>query len=213
VAPSEVIVVGVDLSLNASALVAVRGRSADFTAGEDSDVLAVRSMPPQDMRGVERLHAIDEWILRFVDDLLFRGLHPTAFVFEGPGFASKVAHALGQLHGVVKLSLWRRGFLLGDVPPSTLKKFVTGCGNAEKNQVMKHVFKRWGFDSDDDNECDAFACSMAGLCHFGGGGTQAQQKAIAGKVVFYASRVEPARAEDRDAARQVAGRVRRRRVA
>ena len=133
---SAYLVVGVDLSLNASALVAARGDSAYFPQGKGSDLLAVRRMPPQDLRGVERLHAIDEWVLRFVDDLLFRDLHPTAFVFEGPGFASKVAHALGQLHGVVKLSLWRRGFLLGDVPPSTLKKFVTGSGIADKNVVM-----------------------------------------------------------------------------
>lgn len=212
-APSQHVIVGVDLSLAASAMVAVRGQSAEFPSGEGPEVLAVRRMPPQDLRGVERLHAVDEWSLRFVDDLLFRELHPTAFVFEGPGFASKVAHALGQLHGVIKLSLWRRGFLLGDVPPSTLKKFVTGAGNADKNVVMKQVFKRWGFDSDDDNECDAFACAMAGLCHFGGGGNQAQQKAIVGKVVFYARRGELTRAEDRDAARQVAGRTRRRRVA
>lgn len=207
----ELVSVGADLSLNGSALVAVRGSGSDYPTGMGPKLLAVRRME-HDLKGLERLDAIEAWVQRFFDDLEFRDLLPGIVMFEGPGFASQVAHALGNVHGIVKLALWRRGLRLGELPPSTLKKFVTGAGNSEKAVVMKAVFKRWGFDRDDDNECDAFGCAMAGLCHLGGG-TAAQQKVLAGKVVDYADRVGRAPAEDRVEAGQVAGRLRRRRVA
>jgi crossover junction endodeoxyribonuclease RuvC len=211
----SIIVVGADLSLAATALVATRHNviAAGF------EVLASRRMKT-DLRGIERLNEIDLWCQRFLDDLEFRGLHPRLVLFEGPGFGSQVAHALGQLHGVVKVGIWRRrgGFRMGDIPPSTLKKFVTGSGASDKNVVMKGVFKRWGFDSDDDNECDAFAASMAGQCLCGDEeGTKAQRQALTGKVTFYESRGGPLETPSavvgpRDESGSMAGRFRRRRV-
>ena len=49
-----------------------------------------------------------------------------------------------------------------EVPPSTLKKFVTGRGNAAKNEMLLHVYKRWGREYSDDNMADAYALSMLG---------------------------------------------------
>ena len=39
---------------------------------------------------------------------------------------------------------------------SHLKQFVTGMGNSKKELVMKEVYKRWKFDTNDNNEADAF---------------------------------------------------------
>lgn len=39
---------------------------------------------------------------------------------------------------------------------SHLKQFVTGKGNSKKELVMKEVYKKWKFDTDDNNEADAF---------------------------------------------------------
>lgn len=46
--------------------------------------------------------------------------------------------------------------------PQQLKMFATGLGNAKKDMVMKEVFKKWGFEGQDDNEVDAFV--LAQIC-------------------------------------------------
>ncbi|WP_121605327.1 crossover junction endodeoxyribonuclease RuvC [Virgibacillus sp. Bac332] len=50
-----------------------------------------------------------------------------------------------------------------DVAPSALKKFVTGKGNASKDIMMRDVFKKWGFENNSNNICDAYALARYGL--------------------------------------------------
>lgn len=52
-------------------------------------------------------------------------------------------------HGVYPDQLWLCHI-------SHLKMFVTGKGNCKKELVLKEVYKRWRFDTDDNNEADAF---------------------------------------------------------
>jgi crossover junction endodeoxyribonuclease RuvC len=42
------------------------------------------------------------------------------------------------------------------VPPTALKKFITGRGNSKKDIMLKEVFKKFGADYNDDNLCDAY---------------------------------------------------------
>ena len=49
-----------------------------------------------------------------------------------------------------------------EVAPTSLKKFVTGKGNAKKDLMLLSVYKRWGFDTTNDNKADAY-----GLAQFG----------------------------------------------
>ena len=42
------------------------------------------------------------------------------------------------------------------ITPGTLKKFVTGKGTGKKELMLKEVYKKWGEDFDDNNECDAY---------------------------------------------------------
>jgi hypothetical protein len=37
-----------------------------------------------------------------------------------------------------------------------IKMYCSCKGNCQKNVMLKEVFKRWGFDTEDDNEADAF---------------------------------------------------------
>lgn len=39
---------------------------------------------------------------------------------------------------------------------SHLKMFLTGNGMAKKELILKEVYKKWGFDTNDNNEADAF---------------------------------------------------------
>lgn len=187
---TAIVVVGVDLALTVSGLITVAGPGSDYRKGTGPQLLRQVRIVTKDLRGYQRLNVISNAVQENHEWLVSRVLRPTVYVFEGPGFSSKVAHSLGQLHGVVKMDLLRRAdaesFSLLDVPPSTLKKFVTGKGIGEKNVIMKWVCNRWGFDSDFDDECDAYACSICGLCLYGSTSPAAHRKLLENKVVVHA---------------------------
>lgn len=85
-------------------------------------------------------------------------------VMEGYAFdARHQAQNLGELGYCVKRAVKTQ---TGEWPtilaPSALKKFVTGKGVGKKELLLLNVFKRWGFDTDNNNIADAY-----GLAQFG----------------------------------------------
>jgi Holliday junction resolvasome RuvABC endonuclease subunit len=84
---------------------------------------------------------------------------------EGYGFGTDMAHTLGELGGQLKLELYGLGWVIVVVPPSTLKKFTSGSGATKKDGMRMHVLKRWGYESVDDNDSDAFALRAFGEMH------------------------------------------------
>lgn len=77
---------------------------------------------------------------------------------EGYAFGSQMANMLGELGGMVKLTLWERDVYPLIVPPTSLKKYVTGKGNGvSKSQMLLYVYKKWGVDLGDDNAADSYA--------------------------------------------------------
>ena len=82
---------------------------------------------------------------------------------EGLAYMARNTTALVQLAG---LNYMIREFLLKEdipfivVPPSTLKKYVTGKGNCDKSLVLLKVYENFGVSMDNDNTADAY-----GLAH------------------------------------------------
>lgn len=94
-------------------------------------------------------------ILEVVDDRLgLRKLDAVGIEGYAHGRANR-AHQMGELGGLlrVELHLFKLPFIV--VPPSTLKKFATGKGNAGKPEVLIAAVKRLGYEGTDDNEADA----------------------------------------------------------
>lgn len=86
-------------------------------------------------------------------------------VIEGYSFAGKFNNSFQyELGTVFRMALYKRDILFVEVPPSSLKKFITGKGNGRKDLIMLSVYKLWDFDTDNDNEADAY-----GLAQFGRG--------------------------------------------
>lgn len=54
-----------------------------------------------------------------------------------------------------------------EVPPTSLKKFVCGTGNAKKELMIGHVCKRWGHLFETSDEADAFSLAMLGERYVG----------------------------------------------
>ena len=79
-------------------------------------------------------------------------------VIEDYAYAAKGrVFSIGELGGVIKVLLWDYTILVMKVTPSELKKFVTGKGNAKKELMLLNVYKKFGFDTDNNNIADAYA--------------------------------------------------------
>jgi Holliday junction resolvasome RuvABC endonuclease subunit len=142
-------VVGLDLSLTATGIAHADGQLETIGTG---------------LRGMARLAYIVDEVLVAVEEVgTDRGLDTLDLVpvdlvaIEGYAFGrpNQAAH-LGELGGAVRLALWARDIPYVDVPPSNVKKYATGRGNAPKPDIRMEVYKRFGHDIADDNQCDAF---------------------------------------------------------
>ena len=145
-------VLGLDLSLSASGFCVLDSVNAGVV---DSGVIKAK-----DLSGLARLDVIGEAV--FQKAKLYS---PKLIAIEDYAFSAHAAHAheLGELGGVVKLSLHKAGFRLIPVAPTKLKKFVSGKGNIKKNQMLLAVYKKWGIEFTDDNECDAYGLARFAL--------------------------------------------------
>ena len=122
-------------------------------------------------RGAARLDYIDDAITRIVEQEM-----PDLVVIENYAFGkSQGLAALAELGGVVRLSLHRMGYRYIAIAPATLKKFVTGKGQAEKAAMMMHCLNNWKVVIDNNNGADAFGLCQFGRCYLDGTGFKAFQ--------------------------------------
>lgn len=118
-------------------------------------------------RGHERL----EWILDCVGLALTKQKDkPTVFV-EGFAFGCKRSSSADEIYALgwmVRHKLWLAGVAYCNVPPSTLKKYATGKGTADKATMMDAAIRRFGYEGPpDDNAVDAFLLWHLGHEHTG----------------------------------------------
>lgn len=137
--------IGIDQSYTGFAMTAINDRGQHYT-----EVFKSKS------KGMERMSEIKSFLISFLGDY-----PPIAIAMEGYAFGSTMSHQLGELGGMVKLVLWEmytrpecRQPLI--VPPTSLKKYITGKGSVQKNQILMHVFKKWGIEMLDDNAADSY---------------------------------------------------------
>ncbi|MEU8362354.1 hypothetical protein AB0C27_40680 [Nonomuraea sp. NPDC048882] len=91
---------------------------------------------------------------------------PTLVVIEDLPAHAKSAGITGMVHGVVRQLLDEAGVPYARVVPSTLKKYATGSGGADKTAMALAAFKRVGREFVDDkggDQCDAWWLRAMGL--------------------------------------------------
>lgn len=87
-------------------------------------------------------------------------------VIESPGFsrgAEPGAHLRAGLWWLLIVELFDQGCEVIEVAPTTLKKFATGRGNADKADMRMALYQRAGLDLRDDNQVDAWWLREVGL--------------------------------------------------
>jgi crossover junction endodeoxyribonuclease RuvC len=124
-----------------------------------------------DKKGIERLRDIQSYVM----DSLYQYSNITDVAMEGYAFGSQMANMLGELGGMVKLTLFDFGIYPLIVPPTNLKKYACGKGNGvSKSQILLHVYKNWGAEFTDDNAADSYV-----LAHLVSGSyTKAYEKEV-----------------------------------
>lgn len=89
-------------------------------------------------------------------------------VMEDMAFAAHdMKHERAGLAYLVRHGLWQNMIPYVLIAPTSLKKFVTGSGKAEKSMMIMEVFKRWGHAAKNDNEADAIALLYIGQALMG----------------------------------------------
>lgn len=139
-------VLGLDLSLTATGIALPHGALTTYATPH---------------RGMPRLQAIRDVITTHIHSLDLVAIEGYAF-----GRPNQAAH-LGELGGVIRLTLHEHGIPYADIPPASAKKYATGKGNATKPDMRMALFQRAGIDERDDNAVDAWWLRAMALDHLG----------------------------------------------
>lgn len=114
--------------------------------------------PPDELRDGPRLLYIERELRRLVS-----AFEPNYAVIEGYSYGSPTGQfALGEVGGIARLVLTGNQIPYIVVPPTSLKKYVTGNGNATKIMMALQVQEELGLSIHDDNECDAYCLAALG---------------------------------------------------
>lgn len=114
---------------------------------------------PGKRRSTERL----KFILDEFESVCISASNPLIF-YEGYSMGSRSGRAfdIGELGGVLKMFAYTHGLTLVLVPPTVLKKFITGKGNSSKEEVVLQLYKRFGYEESQNDKADAIGLYLFG---------------------------------------------------
>lgn len=145
--------IGIDQSYSGFGLVVYSGGTHEQVLGKFE--------PKKYGTGISRLNAIENWLFDQLDGIETKVIHVAMEGYaNGAKFGRETAGELGA--AVKRVLLDHFGDKLNGlgyptiVPPTSLKKFVTGKGNATKDQMLLHTYKKWGVEFADNNLADAY---------------------------------------------------------
>lgn len=137
------IYIGLDMALTAAGYAVIAG---------DHTLTSGTWKPPKDCMGIPRLCWFEATLTQFL-----RHWRPTMVGVEDYAFGQgNRAHQIGELGGLVRMTLARSGFASYTVPIGANKKHASGKGNTPKSQMMLAAFKKWGYTAQNDNDADAY---------------------------------------------------------
>lgn len=179
---------GVDPSLSGLALCLLRGDGLHFSNTLSSKPPTVKSLRNR----MARYGFLADRVLEWMGDKRW----PRLILLEGYSYGSKGSSvlSLAEFGAVLRLKLMSsalsHGSVVVEVPPSVLKKFATGKGNANKTLVVSSLSKRYGLNFQDDNQADAYGLARLGLVVLGLKGPENQAQESSAEVVRSALKVE-----------------------
>ena len=136
-----------DLSLNET------GYCVDTSQSIASGILK----PPKNLTQYEKIEYNLTKILELVEanNIKLVGIEAAAY-----GMKSSSMNILAEQQGVIKHELRKRGVSVTEVAISSIKKYITGKGNAKKVQVIQSLRDKYNILATNHNECDAIALHL-----------------------------------------------------
>ena len=115
--------------------------------------------------GIKRADDITKQCMAFIkSDIPCPVTNGYKIMIEGYGFArTQHLQPLFEVGTVLRYCLFLKNYSYIEVPPTSLKKFVTGKGNVKKEMMLKEVYKRWKIDCDTNDEADAVGLAYMGM--------------------------------------------------
>lgn len=155
--------VGIDLSLTGTGLAAI----TTSATGPVLDVQTVKSAGRKD----DTLHDRHNRIYQIAQQVSRYALVADLVLIEGPSFMSKGGSnwdRAGLWWAVVDLLMLDQ-HRVAIAPPTVVKKFAAGKGNADKTAVAGGIVRLWGeaCKASNDNEYDALTMATMGAQHIG----------------------------------------------
>ncbi len=175
------LIIGIDPSLTSTGIVVLRNGKVE---------LAETTKNRPDLGTIERVKLIREQITNVIENLTDghgEWQAPDLIVIEGFSYGSKgrsvfdIAYLGWRIREELERLRTEDNIPWLEVPPSQLKKFATGQGNANKEIILQQVYKRWGVEFSDNNQADAYVLAQIGRAYLGDteGLTVFQQEVIA----------------------------------
>jgi len=146
-------ILGIDQSLNHTGLVLIN-------TTEQSNQPITHTIIPSKLKGVERLSYIKKQLTAIIQ--VWAPID--VIILENYSFGAKgrAVFQIGELGGVIRVILYESGIPWYVAAPMTVKKFASGSGKGDKQLMLKSVFTKWKFDTNDHNLADAFAMAKIG---------------------------------------------------
>lgn len=152
---------GLDLSYTCTGIVVV---------DTDKKVVVAEGIKTKPEDWSNKFHRID-YLISTIDTILSIDKAPISLAcIEDYHCGKNLETSIGlvELGFTVRKNLYHKGIPFFTAVPSQIKKYVTGNGSmGNKSIMLKEVYKKWGFDVNDDNVADAFAMAQtARAVHF-----------------------------------------------
>jgi Holliday junction resolvasome RuvABC endonuclease subunit len=126
-------------------------------------------------RGTSRLIWVRDMVMERV-----RSAQPGFVTIEGYSMGSLGRqYDIGELGGVIRVALTEEGVPFVCIPPTKLKKWATGKGNANKDTMIENAIRRYGFTGHGNDEADAYLLYLMASTRSFDGLTAYQKDAVA----------------------------------
>ena len=168
------IYLGIDPSLSGTSIVGVSSVNALlFHATIDTTVPAKKR--------AERLSDLQQKFLAVLyHHIDMRATDDLTVALEGYSFGSTgKKETLAEWGGVLRLSLYDLGIKYTEIPPKSMKKFITNNGNANKVLIATSIQRIYGVEfGGNDNEYDAYGLAQVARGIGGGAEVFEDQKEV-----------------------------------